>query len=732
MLLRKFFEACGVKIKITSDWEGNGVAEQEIVVGDSTRLAEAGLDLHSVGEEGYFACVRGGKLYLAGGSVAATRRAVEQFLTEFFGYAGDVSAGTAVTNVTVPGDYDRSVRQTYPITSYTIDGRDLSEYTIVAANFAKNRQLKAAAERLQSLFYRSTGVWLPIAESGEAGRQIRLEPVAAGKFTASVEKGDLVLRSSLGDATVNEMIRGLSSFAAEYLNGREGAVALDAKLDYSVTVSGYVLYSEFGAVGDGKKDDLSAIIKTHDYANAHYLTVRGDEGATYYIGAHTTTAEIRTDVDWTGCSFIFDDSNQPLDNRSVHVFRVPHESTPVSLSSLGVTKIAKGQTKLELSQPLDGDRYVVLYNDAKKLFIREGSNQNDGTAQTDCFLLHPDGTIDETTPVIWDFDRISSSQVYPIESRQLTIRGGTITTIANQAPSNYTYFTTNILIERSNTHVVGLKHYVTGEGDHGAPYDGIIQVNYCANVTIEDCLFTAHYIYRTIGSAGTSVSMGSYDMRQRSAINVTYRNCTQTTDILDTHYWGVFVSDFCKNLNLERCTFSRFDAHMGVTNATIKGCTLGHQCLNAIGHGLLTIEDSTLYGTNFISLRGDYGSTWNGDVLIKNCTWIPNLGKGVGAANALVSGSFSGQHDFGYDCYMPQHITIDGLHIQDQKHSGGYKGIYLLGNITSSNTSEKFKYKYPYYVTQTITISNFTSDTGYSWQLSPNKYMYRDVIVTEK
>ena len=129
VLLRKFFEACGVKIKITSDWEGNGVAEQEIVVGDSTRLAEAGLDLHSVGEEGYFACVRGGKLYLAGGSVAATRRAVEQFLTEFFGYAGDVSAGTAVTNVTVPGDYDRSVRQTYPITSYTIDGRDLSEYT---------------------------------------------------------------------------------------------------------------------------------------------------------------------------------------------------------------------------------------------------------------------------------------------------------------------------------------------------------------------------------------------------------------------------------------------------------------------------------------------------------------------------------------------------------------------------------------------------------------------------
>ena len=45
LLVRKYFEACGLKIKITTDWEGNGVAEQEIIVGDSTRLAEAGLEI---------------------------------------------------------------------------------------------------------------------------------------------------------------------------------------------------------------------------------------------------------------------------------------------------------------------------------------------------------------------------------------------------------------------------------------------------------------------------------------------------------------------------------------------------------------------------------------------------------------------------------------------------------------------------------------------------------------
>ena len=430
----------------------------------------------------------------------------------------------------------------------------------------------------------------------------------------------------------------------------------------------FVTYRDFGAVGDGKTDDLAAIIKTHAYANEHNLPVHGDEGATYYLGVHKDTAEIQTDVDWTGCAFIFDDREQPLEDRFIHFFHVGRTIPSMTLDELGVTRLEAGQKKLALSRPLPCDCYVSLTDANTRLFIREGLNQNSGTPQTDCFILHPDGTVDETTPIIWTFPQITASRVHPIEAEPLTIRGGTITTIANQAPSRYTYYYTNILIERSNVHVVGLKHYVEGEGDHGAPYDGILQVNYCANVTVEDCLFTARKIYETIGSAGRPVNMGSYDMRQRSAINVTYRNCTQTTDILDTKYWGVFVSDFCKNLNLENCVFSRFDAHMGVTNATIKGCTLGHQCLNAIGHGLLTIEDSTLYGTNFISLRGDYGSTWNGDVLIKNCTWIPNLGKGVGAGNALVSGSFSGQHDFGYDCYMPQHITIDGLHIQLQGH----------------------------------------------------------------
>ena len=736
MFLRKYIEKCGVKIRITTDWEGNGKAEHEIVVGDTERTAEDGntFDAHSVGEEGYYAYAADGRIYLGGGSSAAVQKAVEAFLTEFFGYAGDPETASAVTSVSVPADYNSVTRQTYAIERVEIAGKDLTGYTIIA----KDKNTKKIAETVQNAFYQTCGIWLPIAEDGTEGSRILLETGSnfvkeKGNFEATVwQNGDLHLASDVE----NGILRGFSKFFAASVLGKEGVVSLGTDLSFSDPVGSYVTYSEFGAKGDGKTDDFAAIIKAHEYANKNNMEVRGDAGATYYIGRHEKTAEIQTNVDWTGASFIIDDTLMDTSIRQTHTFHVSRTTESIDLKKLGVKSFKKGAESLGVT--LDSDCYVYAVNDNKKMFIREGANQNSGTSQTDCFILRADGTVDPTTPIIWDFDQVTLLRAYPLETETLTIKGGTITTIANQAESKYTYYTTGIEVSRSNVVIDGLTHYVKGELDHGAPYDAIIQVNECANVTVKNCTFTAHLIYSTIGSAGVDVKMGSYDLRARRAINVTYENCVQTTDILDTKYWGLFCSDFCKNLTFDGCTFSRFDAHQGVTNATIRNSTLGHQCLNAIGHGLLTIENSTLYGSNFISLRGDYGSTWNGDVVIKDCTWNPNLGRGVSNQTALIGGSYSGFHNFGYECYMPQNITIDGLHVVDKKRGASFKGINLFANITSAYTSEAYEAKvekegYPYHLTKTVTIKGLTYESGkdYGWQISPNKFMFRNVVVTD-
>jgi hypothetical protein len=82
----------------------------------------------------------------------------------------------------------------------------------------------------------------------------------------------------------------------------------------------YVTYEDFGAVGDGKTEDFEAIYKTHEYANAHGLTVKGTPGKTYYIndtkfGTDTVhTAKIKTNVDWCGAHFIIDDTELTVMN----------------------------------------------------------------------------------------------------------------------------------------------------------------------------------------------------------------------------------------------------------------------------------------------------------------------------------------------------------------------------------------------------------------------------------
>ncbi len=278
--------------------------------------------------------------------------------------------------------------------------------------------------------------------------------------------------------------------------------------------------------------------------------------------------------------------------------------------------------------------------------------------------------------------------------------------------------------------IEGLEHRITGEGDHGAPYSGFININDCANVTIRDTTLSGHKTYRTIGSAGKPVSMGSYDFSVTRALNVSFVNCRQFNDINDRTRWGIMGSNYSKNLLYDGCTFSRFDAHMGVANATIRNSTLGHMGINAIGHGRFTVENTTVYGRNFINLRSDYGSTWRGEFVIRNCRFVPAGGAPVGAS--LIGGSNDGQHDFGYTCHMPERIVIDGLKIDDSHHPGDYAGPTLFANFNPRYTHASYEEKYPYVKTRDVLLTDVVTASGKPLRTSENPFMFKDVRVTEK
>ena len=502
-----------------------------------------------------------------------------------------------------------------------------------------------------------------------------------------------------------------------------GAVGMVADAQERVPPA-VVTYEEFGAVGDGKADDQAAIVAAHAAANEKGLPVRAGDGKTYYIGGGDAVAIVKTDVDFGTAKFVIDDRN--LKNLRKPIFRIVSDARPFAVK--GVKTLARGQAKLDVSLP--GDCLLIAVNDKVRRYIRYGRNQNNGVAQREVFLVSRDGTVDPRTPIVWDFETVTSLSARPIDARTLVVKGGAFTTIANQAVSKYNYHARNFSVERSNVRLEGVKHFVTGELDHGAPYGGFFSIQNCANVTVTNCLFTAHKTYSTIGAAGLPVSMGSYDLSVGTAVNVSFIGCRQTTDINDSRYWGLLGSNYCKNMLYDGCAFSRFDAHMGVANATIRNSELGYMGINAIGFGTFLVENTTVRCGSFFNLRGDYGSTWRGDFIVRNCTFVPRNGKK--ATGTLVNGSSTDWHDFGYPCHMPRRIVVDGLKIDDSNHSDKYDGPFVFGMFNSKNTSADYVEKFPYHVTEEVVLKNVKTASGKELVLSPNKHMFRNVKVVRE
>lgn len=486
----------------------------------------------------------------------------------------------------------------------------------------------------------------------------------------------------------------------------------------TIHVGEALAYEELGAVGDGVTDDWPAIVATHDCANRLDVPVRARDGATYYIGGRNLTATVHTDVDFGTARFIVDDTD--VEDYLANLFDVLSRQDPIAV--VGATSLAVGQRNLGVTLPC---RSVVYVRDAEiKRFIRSGDNANAGSDQQEVLLVDAEGNIDGRTPVTWNYPKFTEVTAFPIDARTLTIRGGEFTTIANRSGARV-YYNRGFNVNRSNVRIEGLKHYVVEPGDPpgsvlSSPYSGFVSALKCANVTVSNCVFTGRKNYSI---------MGSYDLRGNNAVNLRFEHCTQANDINDSAFWGILGSNFCRLLAYDHCTLSRFDAHQGMYHAAITDSTIGINGVNAIGYGVLRIENTTVNANHFVNLRNDYGSFWRGEIVVRNCRFVPKAGQST--TGLLLNGLNDGTHDYGYDCMMPWRVTVDGLEIDDSKHPSSYKGPYLFANFNPEKTSSSYHEAYPYFVTEKVVLHNVTTKSGKPFQRSSNAYMFRDVQIVD-
>lgn len=475
----------------------------------------------------------------------------------------------------------------------------------------------------------------------------------------------------------------------------------------------YVSYEDFGAMGDGKTDDLSAIHRAHQYANRYKLPVKANDKATYYIGSDNIEVIIKTNTNFGKARFIIDDTK--LQNPKADVFKVKSDLKSKKLKT--IRSLKRNQSKLDLE--LEGPAIVAVYNSNKKQYIRKGGNRNNGSPKRDTFLVDPKGDVDKTTPIVWDFEDITELTVTPMDSEQLLITGGLFTTWPSQKVST-SYHKRGIRIERSNVVVDHMTHLIEKNGENGSPYSGFISISKCANVTVKNTIFTGRMTYFKTGNAGSRVPMGSYGISVGSALNIKFINCSQSNSIHDKMFWGIMGTNFCKNLELDGCTFSRFDAHQGVTNLAIRNSEIGYMGIMAIGHGRFLVENTKVHSPNLISFRPDYGSSWKGDIEIRDCAFFP---KGKNRAT-LFSGRNTGDHYFGYTCYMPENIHLENIKIEDKDYEGQ---VAVLGNF-NRRFDEDSKADHPIITTKKVVLNNVKTSSGKKLELNSNSLMFKDVM----
>lgn len=829
------------------DFDTSTVSDCEIIIGTGAtgRGDACNITEKELGTEGQMVKIVGNKIIIAGSDDNLTTNAFNRFVEQTLGITSETKS---IGYVEVDSDCCYATVKDYIITSIKIAGVDLSQYGYVLDVLSVPSGYPLAdVNKFHDDLFALSGYYLNYVASTNmtsSGKYFIVRYVKdAGEegFRAYMDGDDFVVECAYHNM-FNDAFR---DFANSNFLFKSGDVSIPADFNYTKTVS-VVYYEDFEAVGDGTTCDYEAIYNTHMFANAGGQKVLSKLGANakYYISAEnfTKTIPIKTDVDFCGATFIVNDLGESAYTyRKLALFTLARDYSEtiirdaikdvpsldadgnvvlnadgsVKMTTDGIIdderyqniKIAVGETDFTwLKSMLNGKSLVKIENKLHKDFIRHGSNQNSGATRRDIFVVNADGTVDPDSAPVFEFDNISTIEIYRADEKPITVQNGNFINICCRTVASTTYtvngadkdpdndvvttyankfheYQRGFIVNRSNATIKNVTHKMQDEPDLGwyregcgytpdakhasygsrhesYPYYGFVFVNHTYNFLLEDTQLCGHTTYYEDKPATAStgwqipnpVPMGTYDYVLEYADHITFKNVIQVNKetqqdsankgdysyLTDTRYWGIMSSNGTKNLTFDGCVINRFDAHRGFWNANIVDTYIGHS-FQVIGGGTLYVENVTKAAkSNFMTFRGDYGATFEGDVILKNCvhearkthnSWTGSVqAKGSESTVYIMDSGFEVYNygysegedgylggywywDFGYTCYMPINVTIDNYK-SSAKNNYVYDDlpdILFTSTYEEGKIPDKFTVRNPYQITKTITQMNMSA-----------------------
>ena len=442
--------------------------------------------------------------------------------------------------------------------------------------------------------------------------------------------------------------------------------------------------------------------------------VRAEEGKTYHIYRldDIEPIYIQTNTNWNNANIVIHDEDiMNKDTRNYAIFQITSGINNVIINDSEVLKniqVNKKTTKIEELAGY-GECLCIVYNADKKQYIRSGENQNSGASQEDLFKIDNEGNV--LNEIQWNFENITSIRLIKIPEETITIENANFTTILPETDYEQEsgYFNRNIICNRSNTEIKNINHSVNNTERLAGPYYGFIRTAYVADVVLKNSnLYSHKYSQKS-----------NYDLVLENSTNIEIDN-VMSNDIEDIYRWGITGTNYTKDITYRNCTLNRIDAHCGVHNLTIEDCTIGVKGFTLIGSGNLNLKNVTRLGsTSFVELRADYGSTWNGNINIEDCTYKPTNSNQI--IRFEVTYDDNKPHNYGYDLYLPN-INISNLKIEDENNINNSGEYYIFNNAKDRTGTENGDMRNAYILPKNVVVNNYSTTSGRKIKLFSNKF----------
>ena len=767
--LASIIEDLGAELSVVKDSASAEEWDVEVLVGTVTsRGADYEYDKYSLGPNGYaITAIDETKILITGGSEASLAEAFETFVSDILGLDED---SDVLENVYFTEEHeDVAPQDDFKVSDVTIGGKSIKGYTI--ARDKSNSAHNTAASQLQNFFYSRAGIWLPIVELDKAtSKSIVITTVGKGQagsvgFRARVDGSKLLIEC----AHNNKFTEGFDDYYNNNFSMVQGKLELKDYVSKDVDIS-VISYREMGAVGDGHTDDSAAIRAAHNAANEGGQTVIGEKGKTYYIPTLSEPIYIKTDVDWKGATFIFDDSKM---NKSTSGYRFmfvndyeaySFKSTSEEIKKLNENKdedgfVIKGagHPEEERTKKLDlGLGYPALltvYNENNSVYIRWGyvdSKDSYGKAQHEIILVDENGNIDPSTPFLLDYDNISSIRVDRADTTPVTAKNATFRTIAcQQLVTVYESYTHGIDVRRSNVTIENVTHIVEGEIAKNAParYNsakgvwedvtsegytysgGVIKKN---GQTVSDPNIKAYkgpsyggfinvqlahntLIKNTVFQARTYYDQGTYDITCTDANKIVFENCEQSNFFDQRDYCTAYGNSTIPNLSL--CwgiAGTNYCKNMDYIN-----CSLTRYDAHS------GVYNGKIIGGNLAVLRLIGG----GDFIMDGVTIYHNTNNG--------SAPLQLREDYG--ATFNGTLTVKNCVIEDAYYSakGSYGTVAALIDAPSANWDFGYQTYFPNLVIENLTVRtkqttlNLLLPGGETYSASNNHFPSRSIAKTK-